>query len=89
MHVGTGTAVELPEAEFTRRRHATSFEWPLMNAILDGVTRDDLMAGHQSNHLSIAYVPEAQLQAVLRAFVAQAITQNIHVAVAGEAWNTL
>lgn len=89
MHIGTGTAVELPDAEFTRRRHATSFEWPLMNAVLDGVTRDDLMAGHQSNHLSIAYIPEEQLQAVLRAFVAQAITQNIRVSVAGDAWQAL
>lgn len=89
LHVGTGTAVELPEEEFTRRRHATSFEWPLMNAILDGVTRDDIMAGHQSNHLSIAYVPEEKLQAVLKAFVAQAMTQNIRVFVAGEAWRVL
>lgn len=89
LHVGTGTAVELPEEEFARRRHATSFEWPLLNAILDGVTRDDLMAGHQSNHLSIAYVPEDKLQAVLRAFVAQAITQNIRVSVAGDAWRAL
>ena len=89
LHIGTGTAVELPEEEFTRRRHATSYEWPLLNAILDGVTRDDLMAGHQSNHLSIAYVPEEQLQGVLRAFVSQAITQNIRVQVAGDAWNTL
>ena len=72
MHVGTGHAVELPAAEFERRRRATTYEWPLMNCVLDGVGRDDLMAGHQSNHITVAYVDEAELQDVTRAFVAQA-----------------
>jgi hypothetical protein len=84
MHIGTGHAVELPPAEFERRRRATTYEWPLMNVVLDGVGRDDLMAGHQSNHITVAYVEEAQLQDVFRAFVAQAVTQNIAVSVAGE-----
>lgn len=53
--------------------------------MLDGVGRDDLMAGHQSNHVTIAYVAEDQLSEVLKAFVAQAITQNIKVQVAGDA----
>jgi len=53
--------------------------------VLDGVGRDDLMAGHQSNHVTIAYVAEDQLSEVLKAFVAQAITQNIKVQVAGDA----
>ncbi len=85
LHIGTGTAVELPTAEFERRRRATTYEWPLLNCVLDGVQRNDLMAGHQSNHITIAYVDEAQLQDVLRAFVAQAITQNMRVLVAGDA----
>jgi hypothetical protein len=84
LHVGTGHALELPEAEFERRRHATTYEWPLCNVVLDGVDRDDLMAGHQSNHITVAYVDEAVLQEVTRAFVAQALTQNITVLVAGE-----
>jgi hypothetical protein len=85
MHVGTGRAVELPPDEFERRRRATTYEWPLMNVELDGVHRDDLMAGHQSNHITVAYVDEAQLQDVFAAFVAQAVTQNIAVSVAGAA----
>jgi hypothetical protein len=84
MHIGTGHAVELPPAEFERRRRATTYEWPLMNVVLDGVGRDDLMAGHQSNHITVVYVDEAQLRDVTRAFVAQALTQNITVFVAGE-----
>jgi hypothetical protein len=85
LHIGTGHAVELPPAEFERRRRATTYEWPLLNCVLDGVGRDDLMAGHQSNHITVAYVDEPDLQDVLRAFVAQALTQNIKVLVAGDA----
>lgn len=85
MHIGTGTAVELPDAEFERRRRATNYEWPLLNAVLDGVSRDSLMAGHQSNHLSIAYVDEDILGNVVQAFAAQAMTQNIQVLIAGDA----
>jgi hypothetical protein len=85
LHVGTGTAAELPAAEFERRRRATTYEWPLLNCVLDGVGRDDLMAGHQSNHISVAYVDDAVLAQVFQAFVAQAVTQNLQVFVAGSA----
>nr|WP_313079916.1 signal transduction protein [Atlantibacter sp.] len=89
MHIGTGRGVELPEEEFERRHRATCYEWPLLNAVLDGVGRDELMAGHQSNHLTIAYVDEPVLQTVFQAFVAQALTQGIRVAVAGTAIDLL
>ena len=89
LHIGSGSAVELPAAEFERRRRATTYEWPLLNCVLDGVGRDDLMAGHQSNHITIAYVDETKLQEVLTAFVAQALTQNIRVLVAGDAASRL
>ena len=89
MHIGTGMAHELPEAEWTRRSQATNPEWPLMNATLDGMGRDDLMAGHQSNHITIAYVPEDKLSYVLKAFVAQALTQGIKVKIAGTAKDML
>ena len=85
MHIGTGAAVELPDDEFQRRLQGTTEIWPLMNARLDGVSRDDLMAGHQSNHISIAYVPEDKLQFVTRAFVSMAVTQGFKVQLAGSA----
>ena len=85
LHVGTGRAVELPAAEFERRRRATSYEWPLLNCTLDGVGRDELMAGHQSNHITVAYVGEEHVDDVVRAFAAQALTQNIRVFLAGTA----
>ncbi len=89
MHIGTGTAVELPADEFERRRRATNYEWPLLNAVLDGIGRDDLMAGHQSNHLTLAYVDQPLLEEVFQAFVAQALTMGIRVRVAGDGVNLL
>ena len=83
MHIGTGTAFELPQKEFQRRLDSTTREWPLMNCTLDGIGRDDLMAGHQSNHITVAYVPEEHLKDVVQAFVAQSLTQNIRVHIAG------
>ena len=89
LHVGTGQAVELPAPEFERRRRATTYEWPLLNCTLDGVGRDDLMAGHQSNHITIAYVDPALRDDIMRALVAQAMTQNMRVFVAGDAYARL
>lgn len=83
MHIGTGEAFELPEKEFRRRLNATTKEWPLMNVTLDGVSRDQLMAGHQSNHVTVAYVDEKHLPFVTNAFVAMALTQNMRVWLAG------
>ncbi|MFV0322136.1 MAG: signal transduction protein [Alphaproteobacteria bacterium] len=83
MHIGTGEAFELPEKEFQRRLNATTKEWPLMNVILDGVGRDELMAGHQSNHVTVAYVDEKHLPFVTNAFVTMALTQNMRVWLAG------
>ncbi len=82
---GTGHAYELPTEEFSRRRNATSPEWPLLNAVLDGVSRDQLMGGHQSNHITVGYVDEGKVEDVFRAFVAQAITHGMKVRVAGSA----
>jgi hypothetical protein len=49
-----------------RRRKATTSEWPLLNGLLDGMGRDELMARHQSNHLTVAYVPDAKADQIVR-----------------------
>lgn len=84
MHIGTGMAYELPKDEMQRRLDSTTDVWPLMNVTLDGVSRDDLMAGHQSNHISVAYVPEERIEEVTRAFACMALTQGIKVKLAGD-----
>jgi len=58
--LGVGRAVNLPETETQRRWQATSPEWPIMHAVLDGVGRDQLMARHQANHIHVVYADDEQ-----------------------------
>jgi len=58
--LGRGTVVELPEEELERRWRATTYEWPIMNAVLHGVSRDQFMAKHQANHIQVVYAPDAE-----------------------------
>ena len=57
--LGRASAVRLPEEETRRRKEATNPEWPIMHAVLHGVTRDQFMARHKANHLNVAYAPDA------------------------------
>jgi hypothetical protein len=57
--VGLGRAVELPREETERRWRITTPQWPIMHVVLDGVSRDQLMARHKSNHVQVAYAPDA------------------------------
>ncbi len=68
--LGRGRAVALPEAETERRWAATNPEWPIMHAVLPGITRDQFMARHPANHLNVAYAPNAE--SADRALVAKA-----------------
>lgn len=56
--MGTGRVVELSAEETHRRWNKTNNQWPIMHAVLDGVTRDQLMARHQSNHIHVVYVED-------------------------------
>ena len=55
MDVGRATVVELPQEETERRWNETTPEWPIMHAVLHGVTRDQFMGHHASNHIQVAY----------------------------------
>jgi hypothetical protein len=57
--IGRGRAVELPAEETERRWRATNYEWPIMHAVLDGVSRDQFMARHKANHVQVVYAPDA------------------------------
>ena len=35
-------------------------QWPIMHAVLHGVTRDQMMARHKANHLNVVYAPSAE-----------------------------
>lgn len=56
--LGVGESVLLPEAETQRRWEATTPQWPIMNAVLKGVTRDQMMARHKANHIHVVYATD-------------------------------
>jgi hypothetical protein len=55
--LGVGRVVELPREETERRWRETTPQWPIMHAVLDGVSRDQMMARHKSNHIQVVYSP--------------------------------
>jgi hypothetical protein len=61
LHVdlGRATVVHLPKEETQRRWDSTTPQWPIMHAVLHGVSRDQLMAQHKANHINVAYAPSA------------------------------
>ncbi len=60
--MGRATVVELPREEVERRWQITTPQWPMMNAVLHGVTRDQLMGRHKSNHIQVAYGEQCRVR---------------------------
>jgi len=58
--LGRGSAIDLPAEETERRWQATNPEWPIMHAVLHGVTRDQFMARHKANHAQLVYAPDGE-----------------------------
>ena len=58
--LGRAKVVELPPEETERRWQITTPQWPIMHAVTYGVTRDQMMARHKSNHIQVAYAPDAE-----------------------------
>jgi hypothetical protein len=58
--IGRAMAIALPEEETRRRWNQTTPQWPMMHVILHGVTRDQFMARHRANHVSVAYAPSRE-----------------------------
>ena len=58
--LGLATAVELPEEETRRRWQATDPQWPIMHAVLRGVSRNQMMGRHKANHIQVAYAPSVK-----------------------------
>ena len=86
LHVdlGRATAVQLPAEETERRRRSTTPQWPIMHVILHGVTRDQFMARHRANHVSVAYAPTAaDADKVLAAKASMFAELGIHVHLCG------
>ena len=59
MDLGRAEVVKLPGPETRRRWDATTPQWPIMHAVTYGVSRDQMMARHKSNHIQVAYALDA------------------------------
>ena len=78
--IGRATAVELPIEETNRRWSETTSQWPIMHAILHGISRDQFMARHRANHVNVAYAPSAEVaDKALAAKAAMMIEMGIKV----------
>jgi hypothetical protein len=55
---GLAEVVKLPQAETDERWKLTTPQWPIMHAVLQGVSRDQMMARHKSNHIQVVYAPD-------------------------------
>jgi hypothetical protein len=80
--LGRGSAVALPPEEVERRWRESNPQWPQMNAVLHGVTRDQMMARHKANHLNVVYAPsaaEADKALAAKAAMLHELGVNVHL----------
>ncbi|MEO7309958.1 MAG: hypothetical protein ABIX01_06150 [Chitinophagaceae bacterium] len=59
--LGVGEVVALPEAETQRRWNGTTPQWPIMHGVINGVSRDQMMAKHKANHIQVVYTDDVQM----------------------------
>ncbi len=58
LDIGLAEVVSLPEEETADRLRLTTPQWPIMHAVLQGVTRDQMMGRHKANHIQVVYAPD-------------------------------
>lgn len=84
MDIGRAKVVKLPKKETQRRWDSTTPQWPIMHAVTYGVSRDQMMARHKSNHIQVAYARSAQdADRVVYAKAELAAALGMNVAVCG------
>jgi hypothetical protein len=80
MDLGRAAAIELPREETERRWRETTSQWPIMHAVTYGVSRDQMMARHKSNHIQVAYAAsadEADRACLAKAAMAEALGMEV------------
>lgn len=81
---GIADIVSLPLAETEDRWKNTTVQWPIMHAVLRGISRDQMMARHKSNHIQVAYAPdEAGAKTAMFAKAAAMAELGLEVAICG------
>ena len=85
--LGVAKVVELPQKETERRWRETTPQWPIMHAVLQGITRDQMMARHKSNHIQVVYAPnEKQAHRACRIKAALLAELGLTVHLCGEVY---
>ncbi len=84
LHADLGRAhvVELPKRETERRWRLSTPQWPIMHAVLHGVTRNQMMARHKANHIQVVYAPsseEADKALAAKAAMLEAMGIKVHL----------
>lgn len=83
--VGVAEVVKLPDAETDRRWKETTPQWPIMHTVLKGVSRDQMMARHKSNHIQVVYCPnEKQAHRAARIKAAALAELGLEVSLCGD-----
>jgi len=92
MDLGRAEVIELPEEETQRRWELTTSQWPIMHTVLYGISRDQMMARHKSNHIQVAYandVKSADRAMLAKAAMAEAMGMQVSICgtrKGGKAW---
>jgi hypothetical protein len=80
MDLGRARVARLPRSETERRWNETTPQWPIMHAVLHGVTRDQMMARHKANHVQVAYAGSAK-EADLAMYAKAALADELGIGV--------
>ncbi len=83
MDCGTGEVLDLPTDDLKDRLEKTTPVWPIANVHIPGYGREELMATHMSNHITIGYGD------ILQELVATCRSLGIPTRVAGDVKDTL
>src|SRR5579884_1143383 len=82
--LGRAKVADLPPEETERRWRITTPQWPIMHAVTYGISRDQMMARHKSNHIQVAYAPSAEAANLALASKAAAFRHlGLEVAICG------
>jgi hypothetical protein len=82
LDLGRGHVADLPGEETQRRLASTDPQWPIVHAVLDGVSRNQLMARHKANHVQVAYASDtatADKALTVKAAFFEALGVKVHL----------
>lgn len=80
--LGVADVVRLPRKETERRWRETTSQWPIMHAVLKGISRDQMMARHKANHIQVVYAPserQAHRAARIKAAALAELGLDVHL----------